>query len=217
MRSIVLLLAPVVALSPLACGGTVESTSSTTGTTSTSTSASTGTGISGSGGAGGSGGSGSSASSSASSSTGTGGGSACAGYLDVTEQGAAPQHFASICQGSWGANETKTAVGYRLSGGAPPGLDQLEINGCADLNSDIGLHLTTAKASAPGTFTEGSAAYSGGYGTANDSYQVVITKLDEPGGVIEGTFALTVTGPTDGKKSLKGSFHVCRVQDENVP
>ena len=136
--------------------------------------------------------------------------------------GGAVQHFASICEGGWGANESMTAVGYRLSGGVAPGLDQLDIVGCAGPGSaSAGIQLYTTKASAPGTYTEGSLSYTNANGltssSVNDPYKVVITKLEEVGGVIEGTFTGTVTEPTDGKITLTGSFHVCRVADELVP
>lgn len=221
MRSHLLLVLPFLALVPVACGGSVDS--SGTGT-------SGGWGGSGgwpdsptSSGTGGSGGAATTSStSSTSSSSATGGGSACAGFIDVTEQGGAPQHYASICAGSWGSNETMTAVGYHFSGGAFPGLDQIEINGCAGPgNNAAGLHLSTPMVSANGTFLDGSATYNdangGFWSTAGDPYKVVITKLDGPGGVIEGTFAGTVTGPTDAKRSITASFHVCRVEDENAP
>jgi hypothetical protein len=115
-----------------------------------------------------------------------------------------------------------TAVGYHFSGGVAPGLDEIDMNGCAGPGNNVaGLHLTTAKASAPGTYLDGSASYteaSGGLWTTGlDPYSVVITRIDAPGGVIEGTFAVTMTNPIDAKKSLTGSFHVCRVMDENAP
>jgi hypothetical protein len=46
---------------------------------------------------------------------------------------------------------------------------------------------------------------------------VVITKLDTPGGVIEGTFSAMVIGPMDTKLPISGTFHVCRVADLNAP
>jgi hypothetical protein len=226
MRTLALLLIPVAALSSIACGGTGDSATTGTGAgtgaggmASTTASTSTGTGQ---GGAGGGAATSGSATSSGSGTAGTGGSSACSGFIDVTENNEVTQHFASICAGSWGANETMTAVGYHFSGGVAPGVDQIEIDGCASMAvGSARLHLTTPKVSAPGTFTEGSASYTDGVGaqwsTGLDPYNVVITKLDMPGGVIEGTFNLSVTGPTDGMKALKGSFHVCRVADENAP
>lgn len=97
----------------------------------------------------------------------------------------------------------------------------MEILGCAGAGSNAaGLHLSTPMVTAPGTFLDGSANYTDAKGvtfsSGLDPYQVVITRLDPPGGVIEGTFKLSVTGPTDAKRSLTGTFHVCRVSDENV-
>ena len=174
--------------------------STATGTTSTSTSAT------------------------ATSSAGTGGsgGGDCSGYIDVIENGAAPVHFAALCSGFWGSNETMTAVGYHFAGGAAPGADEVEILGCATtMAGSPGLHLSTPKVSATGTFTDGSADYTAANGvtltTGLDPYSVVITRFDGPGGVIEGTFSGSVTGPTDAKKTLTATFHVCRVADELVP
>ncbi len=115
-----------------------------------------------------------------------------------------------------------TAVGYHFAGGPFPGADQIEIVGCAGTGTNAaGLHLSTPMVTAPGTFLDGSATYTDAKGasfsTGLDPYQVVITKLDPPGGVIEGTFTGSVTGPTDAKKSLTATFHVCRVGDENTP
>jgi hypothetical protein len=124
--------------------------------------------------------------------------------------------------GTWGSNETMTAVGYHFAGGAAPGADEIDIHGCATSgNNSPGLLLRTPKVTAPGTFLDGEADYVDAAGvplsTAGDPYKIVITRLDPPGGVIEGTFDATVTGPTDGKKTVTGTFHVCRVGDQDVP
>ena len=216
MRTISLLFIPVAGLTFIACGGGVDTASTGTGsggtgsTATTTTSATTGTG-----GAGGD-------ATTTSASSGTGGSSACAGFIDVSEDGAATQHYASICEGTWGSSETMTAIGYHFSGGAAPGVDNLEIIGCASTATGAaGLRLSTPKVAATGTFTDGSASYTDGAGallsTGFDPYKIVITRLDPPGGVIEGTFDLSVTGPTDAMKTLTGTFHVCRVADLNAP
>jgi hypothetical protein len=166
--------------------------------------------------------------STATSSTGSGGtssstgGGACAGYIDMSEAGGDKLHFASICAGYWGSSETMTAVGYHFAGGAAPGADEIDINGCAGTAAgSAGVTLQTPKVAAPGTFTDGAITYTDGNGvvwsTMADAYQIVITKLDAPGGVIEGTFTGTVSGVGTAKKSLTGAFHVCRVADENAP
>ncbi|MEP7119676.1 MAG: hypothetical protein ABJE95_02155 [Byssovorax sp.] len=219
----------VLALGPIACGGTGDSASGgTTGaggsgsTTSSGSNSTSGTGVG--GGASTSSTSGTAATSSASGSgtTGAGGGNACSGYIDLTENNEVKMHFPSICMGSWGSNETMTAVGYHFAGGAAPGADEIDIHGCATTGAgSAGLLLRTPKVTAPGTFLDGDASYTDAAGvqlsSSADPYKIVITKLDPPGGVIEGTFDVTVTSPTDAKKTLVGSFHVCRVADENVP
>ena len=205
-----------------ACSSAVTGGTGGTGSGTGATSTSSGSGGAASTSSGSGGTATTSTTSTTSSSGGTGGSSACAGFLDVTEMGSAPQHFAWICAGSWGSSETMTAIGYHFSGGAFPGADEIVIHGCAGPGANApGLQLSTPKVSAPGTYLDGSASYTGsnGFGssTGPDAYKVVITKLDEPGGVIEGTFAVTVTSPNDAKKSLTGSFHVCRVMDLNAP
>jgi hypothetical protein len=124
--------------------------------------------------------------------------------------------------GSWGSNETMTAVGYHFAGGAAPGADEIDMNGCAGTgNNAAGLQFQTPKVTAPGTFLDGAVSYTDAAGvtlsTAGDAYKMVITRLDPPGGVIEGTFDATVTGPTDAKRTLTGTFHVCRVANEDAP
>jgi hypothetical protein len=221
MKTRVLRLIPFLpfALAPLACGG--SGGTAATGSGGSTGTASTGSDTTSSTGAGGASASTSSASGTTGSS-GTGGSGACSGFIDVTETGGVPQHFASICAGSWGSSETMTAVGFHFAGGAAPGADEIDINGCATAAAgSAGLHLRTPKVSAPGTFLDGDADYVDAAGvplsSAADPYKIVITKLDQPGGVIEGTFDLTVTGPTDGKKALTGTFHVCRVANEDAP
>jgi hypothetical protein len=221
MKTHCLFLVPFLALAPVACGSTGDTAASGTtgsgGAASTTSSGSDATATTGAGG-----GASTSSATSGSGTSGAGGSSACAGYIDLTENNEAKLHFGSICMGSWGSSETMTAVGYHFAGGAAPGADEIDIDGCATTGANApGLHLRTPKVSAPGTFLDGAADYTDAAGvpfsTAGDPYKIVITKLDPPGGVIEGTFELTVTGPTDGKKTLTGAFHVCRVGDENVP
>ena len=228
MRTTSLLFLTIAALTTVACGGSGGSGGSgdtaTTGTSGTGGTAATSTssGMSTTTGTGGDATTTTSSTSSGSGTGGAGGGSACSGFIDVSEDGGATQHFASICEGTWGSSETMTAVGYHFSGGAAPGADHLEIIGCASAGAkSAGLHLTTPKVDAPGTFTDGSASYTNsmgaGWSTGFDPYKIVITKLGPPGGVIEGTFTLSVTGPTDSMKKLTGTFHVCRVADQNAP
>lgn len=212
----------IAALTTVACGGSGDTATTGTGGTATTSTSSGMTTTTGTGGAGGDATTTTSSTSSGSGTGGAGGSSACSGFIDISENGEATQHFASICEGTWGSNETMTAVGYHFSGGAAPGADHMEIIGCASAGAkSAGLHLSTPKVAAPGTFTDGSASYTDGMGagwsTGFDPYNIVITKLDPPGGVIEGTFTLSVTGPTDSMKTLTGTFHVCRVADLNAP
>ena len=181
-----------------------------TGTASTGT-ASTGSDSTGVGGA-----------STGTASTSTGSSGVCSGYVDVKAPTGAQQHFASACEGAWGINETTTALGYQLSGGAPPGLNELDIQGCTSANAgSSGVQFSAQNASVPGTFTLGAISYTdtngGTWVTTTDPYQVIITKLDMPGGVIEGSFSATVIGPMDTKLPISGTFHVCRVSDLNAP
>ena len=263
MRLNFILLSPLLALVPVACGTAGDSTSAsygagaggeTTGTASTSTgsgsnatgsggastgSASTGTASTGTASTGtastgtastgtastGTASTGSASTGSASTgsaSTGSGGSGACSGYIDVVGPNGVPQHFATACDGSWGANETTTALGYHFSGGVSPGLNQFDFLGCAKATPNSpGVHFTAQNVTSPGTYTQGSVSYTdangAGWNNTTDPYEVVITKLDMPGGVIEGKFSSMVIGPGDTKLPLKGTFHVCRVSDLNAP
>ncbi len=198
-------------------GGASTGSASTGSTGSASTgSASTGSDSTGVGGAS------TGSASTGSASTSTGGSGACSGYVDVKAPTGAQQHFASACEGAWGINETTTALGYHLSGGASPGLDELDIQGCTSANAgSAGVQFSAMSAAAPGTFSTGAIGYTDNNGgkwvTTTDPYQVIITKLDMPGGVIEGSFSATVIGPNDTKLPISGTFHVCRVADLNAP
>jgi hypothetical protein len=263
MRLNFILLSPLLALVPVACGTAGDSSSAsygsgaggeTTGTASTSTgsgsnatgsggastgsastgsastgSASTGSASTGSASTGsastGSASTGSASTGSASTgsaSTGSGGGGACSGYIDVVGPNGVPQHFATACDGAWGANETTTALGYHFSGGVFPGLNQFDFLGCASAAAKSpGVHFSAQNAAGPGTYSEGAVSYTdangGAWSNTTDPYKVVITKLDMPGGVIEGSFSAMVIGPGDTKLPLKGTFQVCRVSDLNAP
>ncbi|MEO5727855.1 MAG: hypothetical protein ABI134_08100 [Byssovorax sp.] len=134
----------------------------------------------------------------------------------------AQHHFATACEGAWGSNETMTALGYHFSGGAAPGINELDFLGCANASAtSAGVRFSAQNAGAPGTFTAGAVSYTDANGAlwsnTADPYEVVITKLDMPGGVIEGKLSAMVIGPGDTKLPLKGTFHVCRVSDLNAP
>ena len=248
MRLNFILLAPFLALVPIACGSVGEGSSASnssgaggeaTGTASTSTGggsnstgnggASTGSASTGSASTGsastGSASTGSASTGSASTgsaSTGTGGSGACSGYIDVTGPTGAQHHFATACGGAWGSNETMTALGYHFSGGVAPGINEFDFLGCASASaSSAGVRFSAQNAWAPGTFTKGALSYTdasgGAWSNTADPYEVVITKLDMPGGVIEGKLSAMVIGPDDTKLPLKGTFHVCRVSDLNAP
>ncbi len=228
MRLNFILLAPFLALVPIACGSVGEGSSASnssgaggeaTGTASTST----GGGSNSTGNGGASTGSASTGSASTgSASTGTGGSGACSGYIDVTGPTGAQHHFATACGGAWGSNETMTALGYHFSGGVAPGINEFDFLGCASASaSSAGVRFSAQNAWAPGTFTKGALSYTdasgGAWSNTADPYEVVITKLDMPGGVIEGKLSAMVIGPDDTKLPLKGTFHVCRVSDLNAP
>src|SRR6185503_6039955 len=208
----------------VACGGSVESSTDSSGTSSgdtsgtgaggAATSSSTGTGAGG-------------ASSTTSSTSGTGGqgaggGSACAGYIDLVEDNSAPKKLTSICQGSWGSSESTTAVGYSFSGGPFPGVQALEVAGCAGPGpKSQGIHLSASDAMNPGTYTKGTTFYTDtngiDWGAANDPFKVTFTTIEAVGGVIEGTFSVIATHGGSAAHTVTGSFHVCRVQDELAP
>ena len=147
----------------------------------------------------------------------------CSGYVDVVADNGAPQHFGSICAGSWGTNQTTSAVGYLFSGGPAPGVQRLEIAGCASssaVSTTPGISLSASDASSVGTYTVGTTSYTdaaGTWGFANDPFHLVVTRLDAAGGVIEGSFTAMVTHGGNAARSLTGSFHVCRVPDELAP
>ena len=115
-----------------------------------------------------------------------------------------------------------TALGYHFSGGVAPGINEFDFLGCASASaSSAGVRFSAQNAWAPGTFTKGALSYTdasgGAWSNTADPYEVVITKLDMPGGVIEGKLSAMVIGPDDTKLPLKGTFHVCRVSDLNAP
>jgi hypothetical protein len=215
----------VASLSLLACGGSVDATSQSSGGT-TSGSSSSGASSSSSSSSGASSSSSSSsgaggASSSSSSSSGAGGGP-CSGYLDIAADNGAAKHYASICQNSWGSNETTTALGYEFSGGPAPGVQRLNLVGCVGpgANSE-GIDISMDKATTPGTFTVGTVSWTDQNGatwvSGNFAPKVTITKLDPVGGVIEGSVGGMVSQGGNAAHTLNGTFHVCRVNDELAP
>jgi hypothetical protein len=146
----------------------------------------------------------------------------CAGTIAVAVDNGGLEHFDSICNGSWGANQTTGALGYLFSGGPFPGVQTLDIEGCVSANANSeGLLIALDKAMAPGKYTKGSVTYTDkngvAWGVANDPLSVTVTRFDAVGGVIEGSFNATVTHGGNAAHSLGGTFHVCRVSDELAP
>ena len=149
-------------------------------------------------------------------------GHGCAGYLDLVADNGAPRHYTSICQGSWGNNQSTTAVGYRFSGGPFPGVTAIDINGCKGPNANSeGASLSAHDAMGPGTYPGSTVSYTDSFGTVWSSpgypASIVLTRVDPVGGVIEGSFTASVTHGSDSRSELKGTFHVCRVPDELAP
>lgn len=218
MRTSSLRLATVSLLFLAACGSSIETSgssgtasgsggggaASSTGTTSTS----------------GTGGGSSTSTSSSSGAGGEGGSGGC--YIDLVQDSAAPSHLTSICQGSFGADKSSEPVGYFISGGPFPGVHKLVIQGCADMGAQShGIQLSADDAMGTGTFTMGTTYYTdlngGDWGVAGDPFSMTVTKLEDVGGVIEGTFDVMVTHGGSAAYDVSGSFHACRVPDLLAP
>ena len=194
-----------------ACGGTVETSPSASGTTgsgaagasanTTGTSDAT-SGVSGTSGAGGSGG--------------------CDGHIDVTLDNGSPQHWASICNGSFDADKSDVAIGYAFSGGPVGAPHGLRIVGCATADpGSTGLTLSAFNADGPGAYIAGSTQYtdpSGGmWGTSGDFFHMTITRANLVGGIIEGSFSVIATQGGSAAHNLDGTFHVCHTPDLMAP
>jgi len=146
----------------------------------------------------------------------------CTGYLDVAADNGAPRRYASICANSWGAAQTTSALGYRFEGGPAPGIEAMDVAGCASAApSSEGVQLSARNASSPGTFTTGSVSYTDAngiqWGVPGDPLSITFTRIDAVGGVIAGSFTATVTHGGNAAHSLSGAFQVCRVNDELAP
>ena len=145
----------------------------------------------------------------------------CAGWISVAADNRDAELFASICYGGWGADASTSAVGYIFAGGPYPGVEGLDVVGCANSNPQSpGITLSGSNVMSPGTFAAGMTSYTdvtGSWGVAGDPFQMVITRLDSTGGVIEGTFNARVSHGGNAAHALTGSFHVCHVSDEYAP
>ncbi len=144
------------------------------------------------------------------------------GFFDVVADNGAPVHYGSVCDGSWGANESTTALGYSFSGGPAPGFQALDLVGCVSAApKSEGVFLSLANAMAPGTFTQGSVTWTDpsgqAWGVSGDSFSVVVTKVDGFGGSIDGHFDAMTTHGGNAAHDVSGTFHVCRVHDELAP
>lgn len=141
------------------------------------------------------------------------------GSIDVSIDDGGIMTFPSICNGSWGSLSTSSAVAYEVAGGTV--FNGLAIDGCATgLPSSQGLVLDINGAQGTGTYTAGSTTYTDSsgntWGSPEDPFSVMISQFNPPGGVIEGQFTVFAGNAADAGYSLSGTFHVCRVQDENT-
>jgi hypothetical protein len=129
--------------------------------------------------------------------------------------------WASLCNGSWGSQDTASAAAYVFQGGAVGTPEHLVIDGCESRASGSeGLTLTLVSADGTGTFTNGTPLYTDStgetWGMSGNPFSVDITRFDSPGGVVEGTFNVTASN-AGTSHVLTGSFQVCRVPDEDAP
>jgi hypothetical protein len=146
----------------------------------------------------------------------------CSGSITFTVDNAASQTFSSICNGSWGSADSSTAVAYLYQGGPPPGVRNLIIDGCAtELPGSGGLNLTLFQSNGTGTYTNGMATYTdsagGSWGSNGGPFSVDVTAYGSTGEPVDGTFNATTANNADAGHVLVGSFHACRVPDEDTP
>lgn len=189
-------------------GASSSSASSASGSSSTSSSGQGGKGSGGSG-AGGKGSGG----------KGAGGAPSCmGGYLDLTVDQAAPVHLTSDCLEDPYAKLPNDALGYEVTHG---GQTTLSMFGCDAAMTSQGAFWSFGKPKVGETML-GFVGYRDAtdlYGLAGDTIDIKVTKLDAPGGFVDGTFTAKATD-TAGKKpakNLAGTFHVCRLPDVLLP
>lgn len=208
-RSLLLVLANLSFALVAACSGTVN----TGGGSETSNTSGSG------------GGSESSSGATTSSSSGAGGGGGgCSGSISLVMDNGAPQVFSSACAGMWNPPMEKSAIGYIVSGGPAPGIENLILGGCATpAENSEGLSFSVTKATSPGVYTDGLTQYidpnGSPWGFAGNPFELTVDKLGDTGDSIDGSFKVIVTHVPNGNAAhtITGTFHVCRVLDELVP
>jgi hypothetical protein len=241
MSPLRLLLLPSLLVAPLVagCGGNVVADGSSTstgagGATSTTSSFSTSSsfGTSGTSGTTGTGfgststgtGFGSTTSASSSSSSGTTG--ACVGSsIQVSPDNGGELDLGSNCASSYDPPGLTTPLGYLFAGGPAPGTEGLAILGCSSEASNAqGLRLFITGAAGAGNYGTGTAQYVDATGetwssASGDMFGVLVIDFGAVGQAMDGKFAVTVQsqGPAIILHTLVGSFHVCRVMDQDVP
>lgn len=145
--------------------------------------------------------------------TGTGG--ACAdGTIELTNP---PQlSLDSVC--GWGSAWTSRPTAYFLTGG-PGAAGLLVIEGCLG-DSNIQLRMTVV-VDGPGTYTSGNAFFQDPNGQTWESTSVgfllTLDALEKVGGSVDGTAKLELANADGTILDLPAVFHVCRVEDENLP
>lgn len=144
--------------------------------------------------------------------TGTGG--ACSdGTIELTNP--PPLTLDGVC--GWGSQSTTRPTAYFLSGGAEAGL--LVIEGCIG-GTSTQLRLSVI-VDGPGTYTSGDAFFfdpsGASWQSTMDGFVVTVDALGKIGGSVDGSAKLELSDGNGGILDLPAVFHVCRVEDENLP
>lgn len=146
----------------------------------------------------------------------------CSGYVTVAAGNERSERFSSICDGSWGSQAATTAIAYLYQGGPPPGEHNLIIEGCSSAAAQsAGIQLSLFQDNGVGSYPNGSLTFTDDSGitwsSSGGPFSASITLYGAPGGAVEGTFSSTAFDAADAGETVAGSFHVCRVADEDTP
>jgi hypothetical protein len=94
--------------------------------------------------------------------------------------------------------------------------EALNVVGCVEKKTkSVGVMLSPLDGNALGTFTHGGALYvdeqAVEWRTIGDPVTVTVTRFDDVGGLVEGTYSVVVRQTAGGPShQLSGSFSVCR-------
>ena len=152
------------------------------------------------------------------------GGAGCNGSVDLAFDGQPLHLLSSVCGNTWNPTMATGATGFIFAGGPAPGVEGLNLDGCASLDDGSeGLQLSLPSVTGPGKVVAGSAQYNQKLGetlfSVDNSLVVDITKLGAVGDTIEGSFSMVLSANpmTMAEHKLTGTFSVCHVPDEDVP